>query len=160
MKTLFVFSFVTLMLLPFSSEAQMASARGLGGFTKGAIHLGGDYESRSPQSTFGAYFFLQTEGKDAGIQQFLTGGAFLPIHLLQKSRFDAYISPGFGLGMIKMPIDNSNKMIIGPSFKIGGEYRTSSTNSFGLVYHTYFNWMEKEVAHSANYASLTATFGL
>lgn len=141
-----------------STEA--AAFRGLLGFTQGAINFGAEYESRkSSIRSVGGYFFYQTERKEGGVievPQVMALGGYMPLHLIGKNVIDLYIAPGFGLAMVKVGTDTETG--IGPSLKIGAEYRTSATTSWGLQYGTYYNWFSQEAPAGADYASGAVTF--
>lgn len=151
-----------------SSTALTANAqgtlRGLLGFSGGAINIGADYEiKRDSMTGFGGYVFLQTDEKKNGtvlVNQVLALGAFAPVHLLNHSKIDAYIAPGFGIAMIDDvgPANNDDETTFGPSLKIGVDCRVSPTVAVGVQYSKFYNWLSDDAPTSSEHTSASATF--
>lgn len=139
------------------------SLRALLGFTSGAIHLGADFEVRqSSLMGMGGYFFFQTDEYDPGsvtVYEVLALGAFAPVHLLNDSKVDAYIAPGFGIAMVDNPAPNGDdETTFGPTVKIGVDLKMSPTMKFGLQHFIVTNWLSDDAAGEISFTSAAATF--
>lgn len=143
-------------------HAQMSAFRGGVGFTRGALNLTAEYESRQSNiRSNGGYFFMQTEKTSAGIGQVMALGGYMPLHLLAKNVVDLYVAPGFGIAMVKVTSatgGSTTETGIGPSLKIGAEYRTSDTVSVGLQYSNYYNWFAEKAPAGDSFSSAAMTF--
>lgn len=154
-----LFSFILLGSL--HAQAQTSAFRGGIGMTRSAINLTAEYESRQSNiRSMGGYFFYQTEKTSAAVGQVMAIGGYMPLHLLAKNVVDLYIAPGFGLAMEKTTVagSSSSETGIGPSLKIGVEYRTSDTVSFGLQYANYYNWLSEKASSGSSYSTAAMTF--
>lgn len=160
MKNIFLaaLAFVALTAGSINAQAQDKSLRALLGFTRGAVHLGADFEMKQTNLYgFGGYFFMQTDDEDEGIAQVIALGANLPVHLLNDSKLDVYVAPGFGLAMVEL--GTVDETTFGPSLKTGVEYKVAPTTKVGLQYSKFFNWMTDDAPASAEFASASVTFG-
>lgn len=159
-KLLVAAAFLAMTAGTISAQAQDSSLRALLGFTSGAMHFGADYEAKqSSLHGLGGYFFYQTEEDEAGktaVAQVIALGANLPVHLLNDSKLDAYIAPGFGIMMVEQ--GNDDETAFGPSLKIGMDYKVAPTTKVGVQYSTYYNWLSDELIGSVDYASAAVTF--
>jgi len=158
MKKLMMLAALTSALL-LTGSAHMAVAadntiRPILGFNQSAIDLGVDYEKRvSHDMGWGAYFFYGAEDKPT-VHQVTALGAMAPIYLLDNGSLDAYVAPGFGLAMVKGIGTESDETTVGPSFKLGAEWRFSPTLKGGVQYFEVYNWFtDKTAPSSMKYAS-------
>lgn len=157
-KLLVAAAFLAMTAGTINAQAQDKSLRALLGFDRGAIHLGADFEMKqSNLHGFGGYFFFQTDDEDAGVPSVMALGANLPVHLLNDSRLDAYVAPGFGIAMVEL--GEQDETTFGPSVKIGVDYKVAPTTKVGVQFARYYNWMSDEAGSSADFASAAVTFG-
>lgn len=156
-----VLAFVAMTVGTFSAHADN-SLRGLLGFSGGALNIGADFEARRDNTFgFGGYFFLQTDeknGNNISVYEVLAIGAFAPVHLLNHSKVDLYIAPGFGIAMIDTGPDDETT--IGPSLKVGVDCRISNNLKAGIQYSMFYNWLSDKAPQGTEHTSATLTFAL
>ncbi len=138
-----------------------SSLRGLLGFSGGVVNIGADYEAKQDNTFgFGGYFFLQTDEENS-VSEVMAIGAFAPVHLLNHSKVDLYIAPGFGILMIDEGNPNGDDATtVGPSLKIGVDCRISRNLKAGIQYMNYYNWLSDKVASGTSHTSVAFTFDL
>lgn len=128
------------------------------GFTGGAINLGGTYEKDSGNVGWGGYFDLQTEKEKAGVNQVMSFGGMMKVHVVQQNNVDAYIAPGFGIAMIQGLGNADDKTVVGPSMKIGAQYFVSPTVKVGVERLMLNNWFDDEAPASVEYTTAVVGF--
>jgi opacity protein-like surface antigen len=169
MKNIFTafVAFAAITAATLSANAQMSgnsSLRALLGFTSSSVNLGGDFEVRqSHLYGVGGYFFMGSDqdgtGNKVTVPEVLAVGGFAPVHLLSDDMIDVYIAPGFGFAKVKYPgTGNPDDTAIGPTLKLGVEYRVAQTVKLGLQYFVVSNWMSDELLDQLAYTSAAATF--
>ncbi len=131
------------------------------GFNRSAVNLGATFEKNTAdQVGWGGYLFLQTEKDDEGIYQTLSLGAMGKVHVIQNTKIDAYIAPGFGLTMLSdYPVrgNKDDKTLIGPSMRIGAQYYFAPNVKLGLERLLVYNWFDDEAP--AGFEYFTAVVG-
>ena len=123
------------------------------GMNGGAFNLGVTYVKPGTDFGLGGYFFYQTS-KDKNsipvVNQVTAIGGLVQVNLLDARVVRAYVSPGFGLAMVKDASINaafkkSDENIIGPSFKIGVQFKTTPNFMIGLERMQFSNWFNDNV---------------
>jgi hypothetical protein len=148
-----------LMLTGFAPSAFAADnmIRPMLGFNASAVNFGVDYEKHvNHDMSWGGYFFYGSEHKDnVASNQMVAFGANLPISLLDNGQLDIYLAPGFGFAMVKGLNGADDATTLGPSAKLGAEWKFSPTLRGGVQYMEIYNWFTDKAASSAKYASAT-----
>lgn len=146
--------------LMLTGYAHMASAadntiRPILGFKSSAVNFGVDYEKRMNHDMgWGGYFSYGSEHKDNNAtNQVVAFGVMAPIHLLDNGSLDTYIAPGFGIAMVKGLAGADDETTLGPSMKLGAEWKFSPTLKGGVQYMQIYNWFTDKAASQYNYAS-------
>ncbi|UXR64313.1 hypothetical protein EZJ49_14690 [Bdellovibrio bacteriovorus] len=128
------------------------------GMSSSALNIGGRMEFDNDQGALGAYIFLQTEKKDAGVPQVLTFGAHSMLRLVESTNATAYLAPGFGISMIKMD-GMDDKTVVGPSFRYGGQLKLpNGAGALGLERLEAWNWFDSDSASSVAFTSVVYSF--
>lgn len=143
-----------------SSGYSNAELIGSLGFINSAANLGVQYNKLSNSDLgFGGYFFLQTSKENNNVKvvyQTMAFGGQMKASLVRSSGYEAYLTPGFGLSMIKDYPDGANKTdltAIGPSLRIGVLKAISPTMKLGLERLELWNWLEvKGPSQGASYS--------
>ncbi len=139
--------------------SQEQSVTGNLGFTNSAINIGATYEKNIDNVGMGGYFFLQTDKEKNGtkiVRQTTSLGGIIKLHLMNNSKFDAYLAPGFGIHMFKDVDDNgkkSDKTTFGPMAKIGGMLKITPTVAGGIERSAFANWFDENSPSSVEYWS-------
>ena len=153
---------VTLCTAQANAQLNSSTMRINFGFDQTAANLAGEYESKqSDLHGMGGYIFIQTEKKESGVvtvPQITALGGYMPVHLTNRSQLDVYVAPGAGIAMVK--VGTSTETAVGPSLKMGVDYHTSSTLSWGLQYSTYFNWLNSKAGSGYEVSQATVKFAL
>ena len=96
------------------------------GMVNSAINLGGQYNMLAAgELGLGGYFFLQTEKESNSVKrvyQTMSFGGQMKASLVRTADYEAYLSPGVGLHMIKDYPDGLSKSdvtALGPTLRIG-----------------------------------------
>ena len=149
---------------PSTSMNQITGSLGL---TAGAINLGVTYIKPMADFGFGGYFFFQTS-KDKNnvpvVNQVMALGGLINVNVVDNRSVRAYVAPGFGIAMLKDSYNltsgkKSDETLIGPSFKIGAQLKTSGNFMIGLERQQFTNWLNDNVGGStAEYYSAVGTF--
>jgi hypothetical protein len=139
------------------------------GFTQGAVNFGAQYGKKSDGYDLGGYFFLQTDKEKSGtkiVNQVMSFGGQLKMHVAETSSVDVYVAPGFGIHMIKDVADASassgktDVTAFGPTMKVGAMIAMSSTMKIGLERTEIWNWFDEKAVSSAAFmsAAMALTF--
>lgn len=137
------------------------------GFTSQAIHIGADYNKMSDGAGPGGYFFYQTSKKSGAVtitNQVMSLGGTYKINFVDNSKFIAYVTPGFGIHMVKevgavTAGTPSDETLIGPVYKIGTQFKMKPTFAIGLERNAIVNWFSDKVAGGEFvYYSVAGTF--
>jgi hypothetical protein len=148
-----------IMLVSATAIAQENHARAILGFSSGELNIGADYESRKGNIGIGGYFLFSGDDEDTAKNEVLALGAMAAIHLVDNSAVDVYIAPGFGIAMIEEPgAGGDDETTFGPIMKVGAEYAINEKAYLGLQHMFVYNWMSDEVADSASFLNVAATF--
>lgn len=134
------------------------SLTGLIGFSQSAVSFGANYEHRLDTMGVGGYFLYSGEQKDAGKNQTISFGGLAPMHLLDDSRLDVYLAPGFGITMVKGISGQEDQTIFGPLWKIGAMFKMNSTVKVGLEQTNLVNWFSDKVSADVNYTNFAVNF--
>jgi hypothetical protein len=144
-----------------------AELTGTLGFVNSAPNLGVQYNKLSSSNLgVGGYFFLQTDKENNNskvVYQTLSFGGQMKAHLVRASGYEAYLTPGFGLHMLKDYPDSSasgksDLTGIGPTLRIGVLRAISPTMKIGLERLELWNWLE--VKGPANGVSYSLAFSM
>ncbi|AFY02936.1 hypothetical protein [Bdellovibrio bacteriovorus] len=128
------------------------------GMTSSALNIGGRMEFDDAQGALGAYVFMQTEKKDAGIPQVLSFGAHSFVRLVEASNVTAFLAPGVGISMIKMD-GADDKTVVGPSFRYGAQYKLANgAGAIGIERFEVWNWFDEDTASSVDFTSAVYSF--
>lgn len=118
------------------------------GMVAGALNFGATYTKLTSDLGLGGYLFYQA-GKDKNggpvVNQMTAFGILSKITIFDSMRFRAYLAPGFGMAMVKdVSISatgtKSDENIIGPTFKIGAQFKTSGNLKVGVERMLFSNW--------------------
>ncbi len=151
---------------PSSSPNQLSASLGL---VAGAINLGVTYVKPAPDYGLGGYFFYQTS-KDKNnlplVNQVTALGALVNVNAIDNRSVRAYLAPGFGLALVKdgsinlNTLKKSDETLVGPSFKIGVQLKTSGNFMIGLERMQFVNWLNDSVNSyvTGEYYSAVGTF--
>lgn len=136
------------------------SATGLIGFSQAAVTFGANYEHRQDALGLGGYFLYSGEQKDGGKNQVISFGGIAPMHLLDDSRLDVYLAPGFGISMIKGISPQSDQTIFGPVWKIGALFKMTPEVKIGLEQMTLVNWFSDQphIGSAAMFTNFAVNF--
>lgn len=121
------------------------------GFVAGAANLGVNYNLMNDGAGWGGYFFMQTEKKDAGIKQAMAFGGSYKMNLIDTAHVTAYMSPGFGIAMLKDASTNqttgatSDETVFGPAYSIGAQMKLPAGMAIGLERSAFTNWFNDKV---------------
>jgi hypothetical protein len=132
------------------------------GMNSGAGNIGADYETMKSDSTGIAPYFLHS-GKEGSIKTTQAShlGFSFKAHLY-PGFWDLYAAPGLGITQAEVPSTTSSsssiKSVIGPTFRWGALYRTSSKFAIGLENFNSTNWLDKEISGSYSYTNLILRF--
>jgi hypothetical protein len=146
-----------------AAQAANGSITGLLGFSQSALNFGVNYENRL-ESTFGVggFFHYSSEKKDAFKNQTMAFGAMAPAHLLDSSRLDAYVAPGFAVLMIKgfdtSAYGKDDQTTFGPIWKMGVLFKMSPTLKVGLEQTEIINWFTDKAAPQGSYTNAALNF--
>ena len=136
------------------------------GMASGAFNIGATYVKSMGDFGFGGYLFHQS-GKDkngAPVVVAVTAiGALIKVTVYENSSVRAYMAPGAGLAMLKdASIDatgkKSDETIIGPSLKLGVQYKTAGNLVIGLERMEISNWFNDSVNAPGPVYSVAASF--
>ncbi len=161
MKTILVLASLLLSSLAFAQRAGGNEMNFNLGFASGAVALGASYEHNYENYGLGGYVYIQTKKDKASVYQTTTFGGDFKVHLVPHTRFDAYIAPGFGIAMLSdYPVSGKtdDKTIIGPSMKIGAQYRLNNRMKIGVERLLITNWFEDAVSKSFEFTSVVFGF--
>lgn len=139
------------------------SITGIVGFTQSAPNFGANYERRIDNNMgVGGYFHFASEQKNGfGKNQTMSFGAMAPMHLLDNSRADVYLAPGFGITMVKgitgtlVPDDQT---IFGPIWKVGAMFKMTSSVKLGLEQTHITNWFTDKLPSDMEYTNFAVNF--
>jgi hypothetical protein len=139
------------------------------GMVAGAFNLGVTYVKPKGDYGFGGYLFMQSS-KDKNNKTVVSSvtafGALLKVNLVENHNIRAFVAPGFGMAMIKEGSisstgSKSDENIISPIFKMGVQYKFSSTTAVGLERMQFANWLNDNLnnyAGPADYYTVVASF--
>lgn len=145
---------------PMAFQSSSSQANVNLGFNRGALAIGGSYESGAGDANWGGYLYHQTEKKDSGtvvVTQVTTFGAMLNMHVFKKTNVDVYVAPGFGLIMAEDAAGDS-KTAFGPSMKIGAQYALNNKMRLGIERFLVTNWFDTDLSGSAEFTSAVMSF--
>jgi len=129
------------------------------GMTSSALNIGGRMEFGAEQGALGGYIFLQTEQKDAAVNQVLTFGGHSLIKLVDAANVNAYIAPGVGVSMVKGLEGQDDKTVVGPSFRYGGQIKLPhGAGSLGIERLEIWNWFDSKSVSNAAFTSAVYSF--
>lgn len=126
------------------------------GFVAGAVNIGATYTKLTGQTGFGGYVHAQTEKASAGVSSLTTFGGHYKINLIPSADANAYISPGFGVAMMKA--FGESKTVFGPSLKIGGQIKLTRDFALGIERFVATNWFDEKVTSLGEITTLAASF--
>ena len=151
-----------------SSQHQISTQLGL---FAGALNLGVSYiQPKTELYGFGGYFFMQTSKEknySTIVSQVVSFGGLVNINLMDNTNFRIYLSPGFGLSILKESSINSgtknDETVVGPVIKMGVQYKISPTFFVGLDKTDFTNWLNDNVnnfqgPNGFDYFSVVGTF--
>lgn len=159
-------AFATLLATSTSSAAPMGRSELTGslGMTRGASHLGAQFDRGGDGHDLGGYFFYQSN-KDKGgapiVYQVMSFGGQLKIHAVSNRSIDLYVAPGLGLHMIKDIPDAGKKTdvtAIGPTMRIGALLPLTSTVKIGIERLDLVNWFDDKADGTSTYYSAALAF--
>ncbi|AHZ83709.1 hypothetical protein AB1A81_15320 [Bdellovibrio bacteriovorus] len=128
------------------------------GMNSSALNIGGRMEFDDAQGALGAYLFLQTEKKDAGIPQVLSFGAHSLLRLVEASNVTAFLAPGIGISMIKMD-GADDKTVVGASFRYGAQFKLpNGAGALGIERFEAWNWFDEDTSSSVAFTSAVYSF--
>ncbi len=149
---------------PSTSMNQITAGLGL---VAGAINLGVTYVKPMADFGFGGYFLHQTS-KDKNnvplVNQITALGGLINVNVIDNRSVRAYLAPGFGIAMLKDGYNlatgkKSDETLIGASFKIGVQMKTSSNFMIGLERMQISNWLNDNIgSYTDEYYSAVGTF--
>lgn len=137
------------------------------GFTSQAIHIGADYNKMDDGAGPGGYFFYQTNKKSGPVtitNQVMSLGGTYKINFVDNSKFIAYVTPGFGIHIVKEAGTTgagtpSDETLIGPVYKLGTQFKMKPTFAIGLERQAIVNWFsDKVIGGEFVYYSVAGTF--
>ena len=137
------------------------------GFSAQAIHIGVDYNKMIDGAGIGGYFFYQTSKKSGAVtiaNQVISLGATYKVNLIDNNHIIGYMSPGFGVHMIKeigagTTGTASDETVLGPVYKIGTQLKIKPTFAIGLERTALVNWLsDKVTGGELVYYSIAGTF--
>lgn len=137
------------------------------GFSAQALHIGVDYNKMIDGAGIGGYFFYQTSKKSGAAtitNQVMSLGASYKMNFVDNNKMIAYVSPGFGIHMIKeigasSTGTASDETVLGPAYKIGTQLKINSTLAIGLERSALVNWLSDKVTGGEFvYYSVAGTF--
>jgi len=147
-----------------TAQAADSSITGLLGFTQSAVNFGVNYENRM-ESAFGlgGFFHFSSEKKEnAAKNQTMAFGAMAPVHMLDNSKIDAYVAPGFAVLMIKgytgATYSNDDQTTFGPIWKMGVLFKMSANVKVGLEQTELINWFTDKAGPHASYTNAALNF--
>jgi hypothetical protein len=132
-------------------------ARGIIGFSQGALNIGADYEKLNDNTGVGGYILFSGDEEDAGKSEVLTIGAMVTAHVYSTEKLDFYVAPGFGFAQIE-PVLGDDESTFGPSIKAGVEYTINNKVSAGIQHFFFYNWMSDEVQDHVSFLNAAVTF--
>ncbi len=123
------------------------------GFVSQAIHIGADYNKMTDGAGPGGYFFYQTNKKSGAVMvvnQVISLGGTYKMNFIDNSKFLAYVTPGFGIHMVKeVGVTGtgtpSDETLIGPVYKMGTQFKVKPTFAIGLERMAIVNWFSDKV---------------
>lgn len=128
------------------------------GMDSSALNIGGRMEFDDAQGALGAYMFLQTEKKDAGVPQVLSLGAHSLLRLVEASNVTAYLAPGLGISMVKKA-NTDDQTVVGPSFRYGGQFKLpNGAGALGIERFEAWNWFDDDAGSSVAFTSAVYSF--
>lgn len=134
------------------------------GFTKSAVNLGGQYDKGMDSYDMGGYIFIQTN-KDKNsipvVNQVLSFGGQMKVHVAQTAKADVYVAPGVGLHMIKDVYDTATAKkddvtTIGPTLRVGALFAITPTVKAGIERLDLVNWFDDKAGSQAVYTYYAA----
>jgi hypothetical protein len=154
---------VTGMAYQSSSGSELTGTLGL---VQAAVNVGFQYTKKNSDYGLGGYFFLQTSKERSTniiVNQVMSFGGQAKVALVDTSVVSAYLSPGFGIHMIKdvqdttvTPTRKSDKTAFGPTLRTGVLFGLTPTVKAGLEHFQYWNWFD-DVAQGSG-STLAAAF--
>ncbi len=150
----------------FAGAAQAAnnSITGLLGFQQSAVNFGVNYENRLDNAFgVGGFFHYSSEKKDNAFKnQTMAFGAMAPAHLLDSSRLDAYVAPGFAVIMVKgydgAAYSKDDQTTFGPIWKMGVLFKLTATVKVGIEQTELVNWFSDKAAPGVSYTNAALNF--
>lgn len=118
------------------------------GFWNSTLNTGVDFNHMySNTAGFGGYLFLQTESTSNSVPAVTALGANMKFMIWTDNTFNFYVSPGFGILMMK-DAAGDNQTGIGPSLKIGSQYWINNTMAIGLERNAFANWFNNKLGNN------------
>ncbi len=139
-------------------SSSKSTVTGIIGFASGAVNFGANYEHHIDAMGVGGYFNYNSEEKTSGRNQIVSFGALAPLHLLDDSKYDVTVAPGFGISMVKGLPGNDDQTVFGPLWKISTFFKMTSTIKIGLEHTELVNWFSNKVAADIRYTSFAVGF--
>lgn len=144
------------------------------GMTGGGFNFGATYVRPNPDYGFGGYFFTQSskdKNNTATVSQITAFGALIKLNVVDTNSIRFYVAPGLGFTMVKDgslttnavtgEVKKSDENIIGPTFKMGVQLKTTNGFLIGLERMQYSNWFNDSLtgyAGPAEYYQVAGTF--
>lgn len=137
------------------------------GMASGAVNLGANYIKLMGDFGFGGYFFYQASKEKNNVPVVVATtalGALIKVTAYENHSVRAYLAPGVGLAMLKdASIDangkKSDETIIGPSLRVGVQYKTAGNLVIGLERMEVSNWFNDNVSAPEAVYAIAASFG-
>ncbi len=137
------------------------------GMTKSVVHLGAQYDKPSSYSDIGGFLFIQTgkeKQKTPIINQVLSFGGQMKVHLTSGNKADVYIAPGFGIHMVKDVQDDdfatttkkSDVTAVGPITRIGVLFPINNSTKIGIERFEIVNWFDDKFYAASSFAYYSA----
>lgn len=136
------------------------------GMASGAFNIGATYVKLLGDFGFGGYLFHQSAKEKNNVPVVVSAtafGALIKVNVYENNSVRAYMAPGFGIAMLKdASVDatgkKSDETIIGPSLKLGVQYKTAGNLVIGLERMEVSNWFNDSVSAPGPVYSVAASF--
>jgi hypothetical protein len=145
-----------------TSQASLYGSRdtlaGQIGFSQAAVGFGAEYEHRLDTMGVGGYFNYSSEEKTAVKNQLMSFGGIAPIHLLDDTKLDVSIAPGFGITMVKGINGAEDQTVFGPLWKLSTYFKMNSSVKVGIQHTQLVNWFSNKLPANTNYTNFSVAF--
>jgi hypothetical protein len=142
-----------------SSSYTQAEIIGTAGMVASAFNLGVQYNKLATNELgMGGFFSFQSSKEKNNaviVNQVMSFGGQMKASLVRNSAYEAYLSPGFGLHMIKDGADpssasgKSDVTWLGPTLRIGVLRTISPTMRIGLERNEIWNWLDDKLTSNS-----------